>query len=156
NAGNNAQALQCYQRGEQVLREAEILTGAAWANLRRQQSYVRWQEGNYDEARRLAQEALELFEAVLAREKPSIKDISLWTHSRRTLEGDPVDLGRIHTLLAAIAATMGQSTQALTHLNTVLPIFEQFDRQREIAIVCGNLGDLYLRRAEHSKAQATL
>ncbi len=156
NAGNNAQAMQCYERGEQVLREAEILKGAAWANLRRQQSYVRWQEGNYNEARRLAQEALQLFEAVLAQQRPSIKDISLWTHSRRTLEGDPVDLGRIHTLLSAVAATMGQSTEALTHLNTALPIFEQFDRQREIAIVCGNLGDLYLRRAEHSKAQASL
>jgi predicted ATPase/DNA-binding SARP family transcriptional activator len=156
NAGNNAQALQCYERGEQVLREAGILAGAAWANLRYRQSYVRWQEGNYDEARRLAQEALKLFEAVLAQQKPIMKDTSLSTYSRRTLEGDPVDLGRTHTLLAAIAITLGKSIEALTHLNTALAIFEQYDCQREIAIVCSNLGDIYLRRAEHSKAQASL
>jgi len=159
--GNNIQAQRCYEFGEEVLREAGVLAGAAWAYLRHWQSYVRWQDGNYDEARRLAQEALKSFEAVLAQQKLSqqklsLEGISLSTHSRRTLEGDPVDLGHTHTLLAAVAATMGQSIEALTHLNIALAIFEQFDRQREIANVCGNLGDLYLRRAEHSKAQATL
>jgi tetratricopeptide (TPR) repeat protein len=51
---------------------------------------------------------------------------------------------------------MGQSTEALNHLNIALAIFEQFDRQREIANVCCNLGDLHLRRAEHAMAKATL
>lgn len=156
NTGNYAQALQCYERGEQLLREAEVLIGAAWANLRRQQSYVKWQEGNYDEAHHLAQEALRLFEEVLAQEKPIIKNISHSTHSRRTLEGDPVDLGRTHTLLAAAAATLGESNEALNHLNVALTTFEQFDRQREIANVCCNLGDLHLRRAEHAMAKAAL
>ncbi|HEX6485049.1 MAG TPA: DUF6788 family protein [Ktedonobacteraceae bacterium] len=156
NTGNYAQALQCYERGEQLLREAGVLAGAAWANLRRQQSYVRLKEGNYDEARRLAQEALQMFEEVLAEQASPIQSNSLSTRSSRTLRGNAVDLGRTHTLLAAIAATLGRSTEALTHLNTALAIFEQYDCQREIAIVCANLGDLYLRRAEHSKAQATL
>jgi predicted ATPase len=87
--GNNLQAQRCYEYGEEVLQKAGVLAGAAWAYLRREQSYVRWQEGTYDEALRLAQEALELFEAVLAQQKLFIEDISLWTHSRRTLEGDP-------------------------------------------------------------------
>ncbi len=78
------------------------------------------------------------------------------TATRRTLEGDPVDLGRTHRLLAAIAATVGQSTIALDHLNTALAIFEQYDRQLEIAIVCGNIGDVYLRKGEHILAQAAL
>src|SRR5258706_14228388 len=100
-----------------------MMAGGGVADLRYRQSYVRWQEGNYDEARRLAQEALKLFEAVLAQQKPIMKDTSLSTYSRRTLEGDPVDLGRTHTLLAAIAVTLGKSIEALTHLNTALAIF---------------------------------
>jgi tetratricopeptide (TPR) repeat protein len=41
-------------------------------------------------------------------------------------------------------------------LNTALAIFEQYDRQQEIAIVCGNIGDVYLRKGEHILAQAAL
>jgi len=44
----------------------------------------------------------------------------------------------------------------LTHLNTALALFEQYDCQREIAIVCCDLGDLFLRMADYSQAQATL
>ena len=73
-----------------------------------------------------------------------------------TLEGDPADLGRAHRLLAGIAASVGQSTSALDHLKTALTIFEQYDRQREIAIICCNMGDVYLRKAEHGLAQAAL
>ena len=55
-----------------------------------------------------------------------------------------------------IAATVGQSTIALDHLQTALAIFEQYDRQREIASICGDMGDVYLRKGEHILAQATL
>ena len=57
--------------------------------------------------------------------------------------------------MGSIAAA-GQSTGALDHLNTALAIFEQYDRQREIASVCGNIGDVYLRKAEHTLAQAAV
>jgi tetratricopeptide (TPR) repeat protein len=78
------------------------------------------------------------------------------TASRRTLEGDPVDLGRTHLLLGSIDGVVGQNLSALRHLNTALAIFEQYDRRREIAILCCNLGDLYIRNAEYTLAQATL
>ena len=39
---------------------------------------------------------------------------------------------------------------------SALATFEQYDRQREIAVVCCNLGDVHLRRAEYNQAQAFL
>src|SRR5260370_7767389 len=59
-------------------------------------------------------------------------------------------------LMAAIAATIGESRSALDHLNTALAIFEQHEHRREIANVCCNMGDVYLRRSEHTSAQAAL
>ena len=35
-------------------------------------------------------------------------------------------------------------------------MFEQYDRQREIAIVCGDMGDVHLRKGEYILAQAVL
>src|SRR3989440_9526691 len=60
--GNNVQALQCYEQGEQVLQDANITGGPAWATIRLQQSYVSWYEGDYEKARQHAQEALQRFE----------------------------------------------------------------------------------------------
>jgi DNA-binding SARP family transcriptional activator/Tfp pilus assembly protein PilF len=154
--GDYKHAQQCYLRGEQLLQEAEITTGPAWANLYLQHSFVLWQEGNFEEARQTAQHALKIFESVLGQQNHIATNAFLSTATRRTLTGDPVDLGRTHRVLAAIAATVGQSTIALDHLNTALAIFEQYDRQLEIAIVCVNAGDVYLREGEHMSAQAAL
>ncbi len=153
--GDNVQSQQCRERGEEVLREAGITSGPAWASLRYQYSNICWQEGNYDEAFRAANEALKLFEETLAQQQDG-GSVFPSTRVQRTLRGDPVDLGRIHRLLAAIAATVGRSADALVHLNTALAVFEQYDRQREIAWGCCDLGDIHLRRAEHVLAQATL
>ena len=49
---------QCYLRGEQVLREAGIETGPAWASLYLQQSFVLWKKGNFEEAHQTAHSAL--------------------------------------------------------------------------------------------------
>jgi DNA-binding SARP family transcriptional activator len=154
--GDNARAQQCYSRGEQVLREAEIASGPAWATLHLEQSYVLWQEGNFEEARQTANYALKIFEYIHQQQNQVIANAYHSTATRRTLEGDPVDLGRAHRLLASIAVTIGQSSIALVHLNTALATFEQYDRQREIALVCGDIGDAYLRKAEHTLAQAAL
>ncbi|HEX6109581.1 MAG TPA: tetratricopeptide repeat protein, partial [Ktedonobacteraceae bacterium] len=155
-AGDNVHAQNCYGRGQQVLREAKVAEGPTWANLHLQQSFVLWQEGSFEEARHTAHQALSIFEDVLQQQNRAATNAFYSTATRRTLEGDPVDLGRTHRLLAAIAATVGQSTIALDHLNTALAIFEQYDRQLEIAIVCGNIGDVYLRKGEHMLAQAAL
>jgi tetratricopeptide (TPR) repeat protein len=154
--GDFEQAQQCYSHSEQVLREAEVATGPVWASLYLEQSYILWRKGNFEEARQTALQALNIFENVIQRQDQSFAGSFHSTATRRTLEGDPVDLGRTNTLLAAIAATIGESTIALDHLNTALTIFEQYERQREIAMVCGNIGDVYLRKAEHTLAQAAV
>jgi DNA-binding SARP family transcriptional activator len=154
--GDYEHARQCYGLGEQLLREAGVVGGPTWANLHLQQSFVLWQEGNFEEARQTAQHALKIFEDVLGEQNRTVTNAFHSTATRRTLAGDPVDLGRTHRLLAAIAATVGQSTIALDHLNTALAIFEQYDRQLEIAIICVNTGDVYLREGEHMLAQAAL
>jgi DNA-binding SARP family transcriptional activator len=155
-AGDNVRAQQCYGRGEQALREAKVAEGPTWANLHLQQSFVLLQEGSFEEARQTAHHALRIFEHVLRQQNHVASHAFHSTATRRTLEGDPVDLGRTHRLLAAIAATVGQSSIALDHLNTALAIFEQYDRQLEIAIICVNTGDVYLREGELNLAQAAL
>ncbi|MFL5700189.1 MAG: hypothetical protein ACJ797_24185, partial [Ktedonobacteraceae bacterium] len=74
----------------------------------------------------------------------------------RILAGDPVEFGRTHALLGLIATSAGQSTEATNRWNSALATFEQYDCQREIAVVCCNLGDVHLRRAEYNQAQAFL
>ena len=154
--GDNAHAKQCYSQGEQLLREAKVVGGPAWANLHLQQSFVLLQEGSFEEARQTAQHALILFENVLGEQIGTAINAFHSTATRRTLAGDPADLGRTHRVLAAIAATIGQSAIALDHLNTALAIFERYDRQLEIAIICVNSGDVYLREGELILAQAAL
>ncbi|GAC1636724.1 MAG: hypothetical protein NVS4B11_39300 [Ktedonobacteraceae bacterium] len=154
--GNNAQTYQCSEKAERVLLNNNILSGPAWAKIRFQQSYVRWQEGRYEDGFLKAQEALHLFQKVLEYEEHNLGIVPRITRTRRTLVGDPVDLGHIHRLLAAIAIAIGQSKEAQSHLNTALTIAEQYEKDRDIANVCCNLADLYLRRGEHSLAQSTL
>ena len=156
NVGNNAQAKQCYQRSEQILRETGIIAGAAWASLRHQQSRVSWREGAYEQARRTALEALTLFENALKQQRQDTDTAPRSTRIKRTLAGDPVDLGRIHMLLSSIEAACGGYKNSLSHLNIALTIFEQYECLREIAIVCCNLGDRYLKTADYSQAQAVL
>ena len=155
--GDLARSHHCCQQGEQVLRDAGVAAGPAWASLRYQFSSLCWQEGHYHEALTAAQDALSLFE----RHQRPAPDASTshqtpQTRIQRTLAGDPVNLGRIYILLAALAATVGKSAEALDHLNKALVIFEQDHHEREIAIVTGNLGDLYLRQAAYEQAQASL
>lgn len=143
-------------QGEEFLRGAGVIGGPAWASLFYQRSSLFWQEGRYNEAERAAQEALTLFENALDRRGTGIALLALTTRLERTLAGDPVDLGRIHSLLAALAASTGQSGEAASHYQAALTIFELEDRQREIASVLCNQGDLFLRLADHEAAQSAL
>ena len=70
--------------------------------------------------------------------------------------GDPVNLGRTYSLLGMIAASGGRYEEGETsaHLHRALTLFEQYGSQREIAIVCCNLGDLHLKKTEHDLALA--
>jgi tetratricopeptide (TPR) repeat protein len=160
--GDTARTRQCCEHGEQVLRNAGIFTGPAWARLRFQQSSILWQQGDYEEALRAARESLSLFEESLPQgdaaefSKGGMPDASNLTRIRRTLLGDPVDLGRTHTLMGAIANAIGQRNEALEHQNRALAIYERYDRQREIAHVSNNIGFLHLKKAEYTLAESFL
>ncbi len=154
--GDLVRARQFNEHGEQVLRTTDIVEGAAWAKLNFQKGYIYWREGNYKEALFSASKALDLLTTVLERENHSIASISYLTSTKRTLIGDPVDLGRTHMLLSLIKASSGRSMDGLPHLDKALTIFEQYDCTREIAIFSNNLGDIYLRNAEYTQAQAAL
>lgn len=149
--GEHAKAWHCHMRGSDLLTAADISDGPAWASLRYQDGNFCWLEGRYEEAERAAREALACFE-----QQPAPARIAFQQETRiqRTLAGDPVNTGRIHILLATILTTTGEQTQAERHLQEALALFEEYDQLREIAIVAGNLGDLYLRRANHEAAQA--
>ena len=153
--GNFEQAEQSYERAEQVLCDANIGTGTVWASLGLERSYILWRKGNFEEARQTAHYTLSIFDAIL-QQNDSLANTHQSTATRRTLAGDPVDVGRTHLLLGNIAAVIGEGSLALDHLNTALRVFEQFDRQREIALVSGNIGDVYLRKTEHILAQSAL
>lgn len=154
--GDNAKAQWCNKQGEDLLHATDIVVGAAWAMLYFQKSYISWQEGRYEDAQRNADIALQLFKDTIEQQKFGVDGLYSSTRTRRTLAGDPVDLGRTYTILGAIATAVGQPAIAVSHLNTSLALYEQYDRQREIASVCCNLGDIYLRKAEYSLAQSSL
>lgn len=152
--GDSLRAKECCERGEQVLREAGVVGGAAWAILRFQQSYIDYRQGNYVVASDKAHEAMKLLVESLQQQDSSQMNDSYVTGTKRTLAGDPVNLGRIQTLIGVIADMVGDHHEALTSLQSALTVFEQYNRQREIANVCCNLGDVYLRKAEHELAHA--
>jgi tetratricopeptide (TPR) repeat protein len=149
--GDYEQALQCHQQCEQLLMEAGITMGPVWAHIRLQQSYVYWGKSVYEEAQRLALDALRLFEEEV-KQQNRLRPLHV-TRIRRTLAGEFIDLGRTHELLGMIANGAGQYAEALDHLETALTLHEQYNSQREIAVACCNLGDAYLRKAEHTLAE---
>ncbi|MBV9690551.1 MAG: AAA family ATPase [Ktedonobacteraceae bacterium] len=159
NMGNGELARQCFERGGQVLHAIGLNVGSAWARLRYLQGMLYWQEGRYEEAQKVAQEALTLFSTA---EQPHgsisvlVRPVQQTTRTQCTLEGDPINLGRTHRLLGSIANATGCRDEALMHLNTALAIYEQYGHKREIAHVCCNLGHVYLKRGDYELAQAAL
>jgi tetratricopeptide (TPR) repeat protein len=152
--GKNAQARECYCRGEEILRTAGIIAGAVWAYIRFRQAYAGWREANYSEARIMAREALNLFEEAFAGLANEAENSSRSTFISRILAGDPISLARTHALLGMIANGAGRSTEALQEYTIALGMYERYDSRRDIAVVCCNLGDLQLRRSDYASAQA--
>jgi DNA-binding SARP family transcriptional activator/Flp pilus assembly protein TadD len=164
--GDYALARQCYKYGIQVMHEAGVISGAAWACLHLQQGNIYWKEGNYDDARRYAQEALEMLEQVIS-DQHARADHSqvgnagnsqtasgeLQTRTALALTGAPLEVGRCHEILGIISATVGQYTEALKHLNTALALFEQDGLLTALTQVYGNLGAVYAMKAESAVAR---
>jgi tetratricopeptide (TPR) repeat protein len=155
--GDTEAAHDCHERGAQVLRQAGITDGPAWASLYHQLSSVYLQEGLHQEALQAELQALELFTACLAQsasnEQTSIPP-TRQTRITRTMQGDPVDLGRVHSSLGIVYITLGQLSKALKHLQEALAINDQYKRRRESANVCCNIGYVHLLRAEYTQADA--
>jgi tetratricopeptide (TPR) repeat protein len=152
-SGNSEQRRKCFNYGEETLLKADVTGGPAWAKIRFQQGNLFWHEGKYQRAQECVSEALTLFEMALQQRK-HVNSSDYYTRIMHTLTGDPVDLGRVYALLGLIENTIGQSTSALMRLNAALEIYEQHNCQREIAIVCSNQGDIYLRKSEYTLAKS--
>jgi predicted negative regulator of RcsB-dependent stress response len=151
--GDLARARHHYACGEACLRSAGRESSLAWARLHYERAYCAWREGNYQEARALAREALTIFaQGSQGKEVPNART----TRLRRTLAGDPVDLARAHSLLGSIADTAGQPEEALAEWLEARAMYERYQQIRELAIVCCNLGDLYTRHASYEQATGML
>ena len=153
-ASNFADVQQCNQRGEQVLRDAGVTSGVAWACLRLQYSNKCYDEGNYDEARSAALEGVKMFEEDIQQRganRPPV-DFSRSTRITRTIEGDLSELGNIYETLGIIAGTTGQIAGALMYFNTALAIFEEQNSLRSMANACNNIGTALLLKTEQVSA----
>ena len=157
--GDTAAARESNARGTEVLQAAGITDGPAWGCLRHQQASLYWHEGYHQEALLASLQALDLFTACLARSatNPTSQNsipATRQTRAMRTLLGDPVDLGRVHAFLGIAYTAIGQLSEALKHLQEALAIYQQYDRRREVAHVCCNIGHVYLLKAEYSQARS--
>jgi predicted ATPase/DNA-binding SARP family transcriptional activator/Tfp pilus assembly protein PilF len=164
--GDYTHARQCYTYGKQVMLEAGVTSGSAWACLHLQQGNISWKEGNYDDARTYAQEALEMLAHVIEEQHAKgagPKDTSasnhppsnteLQTRIARALVGDPLEVGRCHEILGITLASTGQYTEGLKHLETACSIFEQHGLVTALTQVYGNLGAIYVFKAENAVAR---
>jgi DNA-binding SARP family transcriptional activator len=151
--GNIQQAQECYQQSGQVLSDAGLVDGPAWAYLQYLQGVVKYRSGKYDDARLSVQGALSLFES-FNNVSENVIDVHHATLINRILAGDPINLGRTHSLLGLIAANQSQCNEALMHLNIALTLYEQRSLQREISMACGNLGHVHMKKAEYGLAQS--
>lgn len=164
--GDYAQARQCYKYGKQVMLEAGITSGAAWACLLLQHGNISWKEGNYDDGRRYAQEALEMLSQVQQEQRAKNIDsqgrnagdrqasiVQLQTRTARALAGDPLEVGHCHEILGIISASTGQYTEALKHLDTARALLEQHGLLTALTQVYGNLGAVYALKAESTVAR---
>jgi tetratricopeptide (TPR) repeat protein len=164
--GDFTQARQCYQNGKQVMLEVGVTSGAAWACLHLQKGNISWKEGNYDDARTYAQEALEMLSHVREEQQtrgadsqktyarnhpPSIAELQ--SRIARALVGDPLEVGRCHEILGITSASIGQYAEGLKHLETARSIFEQHGLVTALTQVYGNLGAVYVFKAENAVAR---
>jgi predicted ATPase/DNA-binding SARP family transcriptional activator len=150
-------AWECLEQGKQIMLDAGVTSGSAWACLHLQQGNICWHRGNYDGAQRYTQEALHMLEEEMQQQqgKPDlpITASELPTHTALAMVGSAIELGRCYELLGILAATLGQYSEALVHLKRQLSIFEQHDEVAALTMVYGNLGAVHAMRAENEIAR---
>lgn len=164
-------ANRCYKHGKEVMLQAGVTSGAAWACLHLQYGALLRLEGDYKQARRYLQEALTMLEEIVHDPliSPVVADNTIHRQSNhefnytdralpltrieRALTGDPLEIGYAHERLGIVAASLGEVNSALEHLNTALTIYEQSELVSEMARVCGNLGAVNIVKGAHDAAR---
>ncbi len=152
--GNVEEALRCYEVGKQVMMDAGVTHGAAWACLYVSLGNLNLRLGNNETARRYGQEALKMLEQIMQQTRPAlpISSAELPTSTARAMIGSPYELGRCHQTLGIVAATLGQFNEALEHLNRARAIFERHDQVTALTLLYGNLAAVYAMKVEYDTA----
>ena len=159
--GEHGPAWSCIEEGQQILRAAGITTGVAWAGLQIQAGAIHWAQGNFAEAKRCKEEALEIHEKVMRNiqeqtdgqsDSQGIRPIPLMTRSRRALLGDPLELALAHEALGVVAGCIGQYTEALQHLHIALTIMEKHDLIGVMSRTYSNIGATYAMKTDYATA----
>ncbi|HEX4207855.1 MAG TPA: DUF6788 family protein [Ktedonobacteraceae bacterium] len=155
-AAHSTQAWACCERAEQLLHAAAVADGPVWVRLHLLQCSLYEQDGAYEEAQRVARNALEFLKQQqhLAHEDSGWMPNEHMTRIERILQGEPVDLGYVHRTLGDLAHRVGQLSTSLHHLNLALSLYEQYGYKREIAHVSCNLAYIHLKMADYEQAQA--
>jgi len=157
------------RNGKEVLRQANMTTGAAWACLHLLTGDILRYEGSYQEARRYLQEAIAMLEQLvqlptqmyssssIARKDVEVQTIKgLQTRTERALPGDPADLAYAYEQLGVVEASVGHANEAQRYMRIALREYEQQERISEVIRVSGNLGAVYIIKGEHNEAHETL
>ncbi len=171
--GHFEQAYESYRQGEQVMRDAGVTSGAAWACILHAYGSIRTLQGSYDEARRYVLAALEMLNQVLSmrQEKSAEEDLRVkeqrhilamgeprrfQTRTEEALLGNPLEVGVAYESLGIIDANVGHFSEALKHLHKALAIFEQHDLAIAMVKVYGNLGAVHAVKSENNLALSYL
>lgn len=176
--GEYANAYACYEQGKEIMSNAGVTTGAAWACLHLQYGAMLRLDGNYQEARRYLQEALTMLEHEMphmthtaytnaeqgiaqsstqqatSSQPPMSK--ALQTRTERALTGNALEIGYVHEQLGIVDACVGQLSDGLRHMHIARVMYEQHELFTDIVRICGNLGAAYIMRSELSEARTYL
>ncbi len=162
--GDYERAYDCYRTGKAL--QVGMNNAIVWACLHIQYGTILRLDGNYYEARRYLQEALEMLEGAVQPpqtiQKEDIQEIQssalkigtslpvgdsdntnggiLLTPIERALKGDPLEIGSAHEQLGIVAASLGETTTALEHLYAALAIYEKSGLVSVMTRIYGNLG----------------
>lgn len=177
--GEYANAYACYDKAREIMSDASITQGAAWACLHLQYGAILRLDGNYHKARRYLQEALHMLEQVVPQAVTYYTDPDLsnrvqeqeytaykpdqaftakglQTRTERALTGNLLEVGYAHEQLGIVDASVGQLSDALKHMNIARAIYEQYDLLTDTARIYGNLGATHIMRNELTAARTYL
>lgn len=148
---NYARAEAHFEQALQLL-SASHLQGPVWATVRFNQAYVKWRLGNIQAARKAAEDGLGVAEHLV-----DASDASAVPERRfsEMLVVEPIYSGQVHVLLGNLDVVEGLYERAMAHYEYGVQVFQQFapSSRRSLAIAYGNIGDLYMRKGDFSRAE---